>query len=95
MNVHTALPLKVWFGETFLNPESASEGYFLISPSEGDADRTLHGFGSQDKDSVQSGYFSTILSPTGGSDPRGTSLTPSHPDDKYFTKRNQWIYRKL
>lgn len=77
--------------DLLFTPKVSPRGHFLISLTEGEADRTLHGFGSQDKGSVQSGYFSTILTPTGGSDPCGTTLTPSLPDDKYFRKRNQWI----
>lgn len=49
---------------SFANLKKVSPpGHFLISLTEGEADRTLHGFGSQDKGSVESGYFSTILSP--------------------------------
>lgn len=50
---------------------------FLFFLTEGEAALTLYGFGSQDKDSVHFGFFSTTLSPTGGSNPCGTALTSS------------------
>lgn len=67
-------------------------GHVLISPTEGEADHTLHGPGPPDKGSTQSGYFSTIpFTPQVHQIPGSTSLTPSLPGDKYFRRRNQQI----
>lgn len=59
--IHSINVLLLLFEVSFVTPKKClPEATFS---SEGEADRTLRGFGSQDKGSVQSGYFSTILSP--------------------------------
>ena len=64
MNILMNSPLCDFCVKNLLHTLRVSpRGHSLISPTEGEADRTLHGFGSQDKGSAPSGYFSTILLP--------------------------------